>query len=146
MGCARPLRFDLRATSPESLNRVGIEGGIGAHERNVLDEGLRDQEPVEGIAMMKRQAGDFVRVPQLDGQKSNTIEAQLSRDEGVERLGNGKPAEVELDRDLPDARDAQERFVTAIADHPLSMRAELGVRGDEPEERMRIEKDTHGHM
>ena len=40
---------------PGAADGIGVERGIAADERHVLDDGLRNEHSVEGIAVVERQ-------------------------------------------------------------------------------------------
>ena len=43
----------VRLPSPNARDRIGIERRVGAEEKHVLDDGLRDEQPVEGVAVVQ---------------------------------------------------------------------------------------------
>jgi len=60
-----------------------IERHVNANDRDLLNDRLRDQEPVEGIfvARWKRHQGHLTRINQFDGQKPEpiTIETHINK-------------------------------------------------------------------
>ena len=56
--------------SPQAANAVSIERGIGSHDWDRLDQGLRDEEAIEWVAVVTRQAGLDSRMLDRDGQDS----------------------------------------------------------------------------
>jgi len=65
------------APSPESLNPVCVESRIAAHQGEAPRLALGGHEPVEGIAMVKRQRGYGDCMFQFDLQKLDSVPGQL---------------------------------------------------------------------
>ena len=38
---------------PDALDIIQVKGGVAGDEGNVLDMGLRDEQPVEGVAVVE---------------------------------------------------------------------------------------------
>ena len=43
----------VKASSPDPLHAVAVEGLVSADDGEILEQGLRDDQTVEGIAVMK---------------------------------------------------------------------------------------------
>ena len=59
------------ARLPDSGERVTIEGSVAGNDGNVLDEGLRDEQPVEGISMMVGEFSNLSYVQNVYWKKPN---------------------------------------------------------------------------
>jgi hypothetical protein len=54
--------------SPNPAHLVLVEYSVGAHDRYAQHERLRNQKPVEWVAMMQWQQARFNRMPKTDWQ------------------------------------------------------------------------------
>jgi hypothetical protein len=64
---------------PDHTDIVGRHEPIGGDEQDVLDLGLRDQDPIQWILVMRGRSGDPEGVPLLDGQRKVTSRGSQTR-------------------------------------------------------------------
>ena len=58
---------DAPAADSETADVVGANGRVGGDEGQVLDPGLRDEQPVEWVAVVHGQGNDGGGVTGIDG-------------------------------------------------------------------------------
>jgi hypothetical protein len=91
---------------------------VGSEQRDPLDERLREQKPVEWILVQRRKAIDVDGV--LAGDRKLRVAVIQERATQDARLdAEIIAAEGGLDRDLPQARGAEKKFVGRIVEVPL---------------------------
>jgi hypothetical protein len=76
-----------RRRSPDPGDRISVEGGDRTQERQLLDHRLRDEHPIERIAVMKRQRRDLEDVAPIDRQHNETVSIKPISDKAIKRLG-----------------------------------------------------------
>jgi TPP-dependent pyruvate/acetoin dehydrogenase alpha subunit len=75
-----------------------------AEYRSALDEGLREDHPIERIAMMFLEVGDAERVRSRDIEDVRLRDLEPGRNEVARMKRQRQLLEVVLDHQLPDAR------------------------------------------
>src|SRR5450759_1915038 len=116
---------------------------VTAHENEVLDLSLCDENPVERVPVMVGQRRDVQRVPKVNRQDLKAVDRHLFGHEVFEVLRQPQPSDPRLDRKLPSARDTQEDLVPLSRDQLSRLRREPRIVADPPEERMRVEQQPH---
>ena len=118
---------------------------VAAENCQLLGPRLRDQQPVERIAMDGRKSSDTEGVMELHRKDLEAVLLELFGDEYLGLVGESHAAQTGLDRDLPGARRAEVDLVRSVGDHPARPARQLGAVGDPPEKGMGIEKDPHSN-
>jgi hypothetical protein len=98
------------------LDGVRIKRGINAHERQSFDHCLRDQQAVEGIAVMMGQCRQGCRVAHFNGQDEKTVLPDGAVKEDFIRLMQHVFANADLDGDFPVGCRADEFGVGRVFD------------------------------
>lgn len=99
----RSARFDERYV-------VGSEALVGADDRQVLCTGLRDQKPVEGIAMVQRQICHRETMTRSETENAKAALYHVVVDVGRYReLANGR-----LDADLRKRHHAEQQLRSVL--------------------------------
>jgi hypothetical protein len=119
---------------------VGVEGGIGRHDGQPLGEGLRDEEPVEGIGVVRGKARHAERVVLLHGERADPVPHQSARHEALGRLGKGQAPEPPLDGDLPGARRGEVQLVRLVQKSVPGGRGQPVRLGDGPQPDVGVEE------
>ncbi len=117
---------------PDSLYSIGVELSVRADDRHALREALRDQETIEWVAMVKREARDIQHI--VDGRVQN-IELRPSDVDAQKRINRQSEREFAyagLDRDLPKADEADINLSARIVDKVGSRLAEPWIAQDCP--------------
>jgi hypothetical protein len=70
-------------STPDDVDVVGEDLGIRRHEGAAFELCLCDQQAVEGVAVMRRQARDAQRVRVLDGERVDAVLRELPGHEAV---------------------------------------------------------------
>jgi len=83
-------------------------------------------------------------MPGRDLEQLYRVALNLGGDEVREALGDVELSETDLDRHLPQARDAQEPFVVGLLDELAGMSGERRAAGDEPQEGVGVEEQPQG--
>ena len=68
-GAAGVQVFDL----PDPLHAVAVEGSVAADDRELLDQGLRDDQAVERIPVVKRHSCNMANMACFDRQQANAV-------------------------------------------------------------------------
>ena len=137
-GALRPVRF-----LPDASDAVLREDCVCRDDPQLLLERLRDQQPVERVAVVEGQARDAGRVPQVDRQGLKAVDGELLGHEAVERALDSQLAEAHLDRELPGARDAHEALVARAPDGATRLSGELPACSHPPQEGVGVEQELH---
>src|SRR5450830_1936481 len=116
---------------------------VTAHENEVLDLSLCDENPVERVPVMVGQRRDVQRVPEVNRQDLKAVDRHVFGHEVLEVLRQPQPSNPRLDRKLPSACDTQEDLVPLSRDQLSRLRREPRIVADPPEERMRVEQQPH---
>jgi len=98
---------------------------VTAHENEVLDLSLRDENPVERVPVMVGQRRDVQRVPEVNRQDLKAVDRHVFGHEVFEVLRQPQPSNPRLDRKLPSACDTQEAPVPLSRDQLLSQGQQL---------------------
>ncbi len=136
------FRTALPLELPDHLDAVLSEDAVASHERPTLGHRVSDQQPVEGVTMMKWQALDGGGENPGDRQESIPLSDLFShvRVHGVRKR---EVPEARLDGHLPDGRGAEvQPCIRGL--HGRARRAtQAAITGGKPEERMGVEQEIH---
>src|SRR5712692_8239907 len=102
--------------SPEHFDSVSQEDFIGRNNRNVLHQALRNQNPVERIAMMIGERLDVHDVVEHDRKLLDTVDCQLLAQEPAWLIGDLELAKSPFDHQLPRAPDAEKEAILPISE------------------------------
>src|SRR5215216_3074186 len=139
----RPARrLGQRVLRPEQIDLVGRELAVGRKELQILQLGLCDEKPVEGVCMMKREAAGLQRVTVLDRQRRRAARHHPAEDVLLRRQGKREFPERILDRDLPGARGREEELVLGILEQRPDRLGKLLRPGLHPQPTVRVEEDS----
>src|SRR5439155_14410401 len=136
--------FPLRLLRPDTSDqvRIGHELLIGGVESCGLDDRLRDENAIEGIAVQQRQPTD----------ESRRVRANRQFGEPGIEGGSGDLGRIEdkivaaqssLDGDLPDAGGAEQHLGVAPFDCGAGLSIEPVRLGERPQQDKGIEQHTH---
>src|SRR6185437_963665 len=110
--CAR--RATTATASSDKVDRIRVERLVLAHDRDLLGDCLGDQETVEGIPVVERERHDQRCVREADAEERDVVLRQLRGEEAAVVAGERELAEADLDRDLPEAGDAEQEVVRRL--------------------------------
>jgi hypothetical protein len=119
--------------SPDEADGIGGECGIDTYEFYTFRERLRDQEPVEGIAMVERQPSKSGQMADIHGQQLDCISLNVIAYELNERLGQRELAKAHFHHDFPQAHETEQHPIAWVFDQRAGTGAKLGVAGNEPQ-------------
>src|SRR4051794_2211484 len=88
---------------PDPPNAVLAEYRVGGNDRAAFFDRLRNEQPVERIAMMKGERCHSRDMPEIDRELAERVRCQLVRYEALDRRREAQLAEAELHGDLPAA-------------------------------------------
>ena len=128
---------------PRHRDAISRDLLVAAHENEVFDLSLRDENPVERVAVMVGQRRDVQRVPEVNRQDLKAVDRHVFGHEVFEVLRQPQPSDPRLDRKLPGARDTQEDLVPLSRDQLSRLRRKPRIVADPPEERVRVEQQPH---
>ncbi len=75
---------------PDSVYRVPVEILVSPDDGQLIDQGLRNNQPVERVAMMEWQDGDLTHVGDVERKKRDSVLPQLSANRVRERQIEGQ--------------------------------------------------------
>ena len=130
--------------SPDDFYRIFPEDSVSGDNGDFLDHALRYDKAVEGIAVVQRKTFDTEHVFRAYIKEGDPVHPQLLQQKIRNRLRNFELADANLDRDFPQACDAQEQAVVLPEKRLRGVFPQLPVAGDAPEERVGVEQDPHG--
>src|ERR1041385_4137683 len=131
------------ASGPENLYVVGLQCPVCRENRQALDPGLGDEQPVERVPVVWWQSGDRKGVFMEDRQGRDT---GLRHQRGDGRGGRGrkrKTAKGGLHGDLPRARGREEELVFPRDQQPAARLGEPLGLGEHPQPALRVEENPH---
>jgi hypothetical protein len=114
---------------------------VGGEDSQAFDLRLRDQHPVEGIAVVEGQISYRCGMPLIDIEKRDGSVARYSGDVVVEPELSAR----DLDRDLPNGDDADDQSLARF-DNPAMMRRKTRVAYDSLQQNMCIEQKALAHF
>ena len=132
-----------RSVLPHSPNGVAVKRGIGAYQREVFRETLGGQQPVERIAVVKRQGCDLCHVADAEREQGEPVPFHLFRDQKVKGPFEGERTKADLDGHFPKARGADPFGVFPILNKASCLRTEPWTSIYEPQEGMGVQKQIH---
>jgi hypothetical protein len=100
--------------SPQPLDRIGIKRRVHAHNGTLFRDSLCNDQPIEGITMMKGERGQNGQMGDLDVQDLDAAETQLLGNEHTKRLSQSEPTKTELNSHLPQTGGAEPFVVHVI--------------------------------
>src|SRR5205814_416772 len=115
------IAIPARLASPEAADAVAVEYGLVGDESQVGKKRLRDQHPVEGIAMRTRQTAGGLAVPMVDRQFEKTLTGDRRWKIRCQRRCMGQSADPEFCREFPSRGGAHENFVGRIGNCNLGV-------------------------
>src|SRR5206468_8804732 len=89
---------------------------VMADDRDSLDHGLRDDHPIEGIAVMEIESRQKEGVSGLDGKKPDSVAQNPSGEKVWKRCFELKPTKTHFNRDFPQTGGADQNLVLAVRD------------------------------
>lgn len=115
-----------------------MDEAVGGDEWNVLNEALRDQQPVETVAVAMRYSLDGGDMCQRDWKDIKAVALCLVEDEWLNRLREAEFAEAAFDAPLPRADEADVHLILRSLNGGQGRRAEFSRRQQEPEQDMGV--------
>src|SRR5438128_24092 len=95
--------------------------------------------------MMKWQSGEHRDVSGCYSEQINAVVSKSVREYLIKGLGKRKLTDTRFDCDLPQTRDTEKLFVGLVFNQRAGSSADQRATDEEPQERMRIEQESH-HM
>lgn len=89
------------AYSPQALDAMFIKLRINTYKRQILNQALRNDEPVKGVTMMKWESLNQPQMRQGDGKQINIILLKLAWHQSIKGQLQYNLAQACLDCDLP---------------------------------------------
>src|SRR5262249_1954355 len=129
---------------PDACHRIRRECLIAADDRNPLDHRLGDDEPVERITVMERQARQGSRMLWFNGQNDEPVIRNPLLHECLVELRQRILIQTDLDGDFPIAGRTDQLLVAEVFDMISGMAAQLRSAEHEPQEGVRVEQNPHG--
>src|SRR5207249_907024 len=138
-------------TGEESSNSGGLQDRNGVvvqqfvirHECELVMQCLTDEHAIEGVTVVRWQRQKMRHRLHLQREDCNSMRSPKIVDVFVCRIREGKLSNLMLDQGFPDRDHAQIRLVGFIADGVERVLGKLGIVGDVPQERVRIEQQLH---
>lgn len=131
---------------PGAANLVRRKRFVSADNLHFLYGRLRNDKPVERVAVMKRQPSLLIEMLRFDREHLDGIAHDVLANEPRKWKRHLELSEAHLDGHLPKAGHTEVALVARVFDQPFSMRAELIASANEPEKGVRVEKQSHEGM
>jgi hypothetical protein len=118
--------------SPQPLNGVSIEDRINTHKRKSFDQGLRNQQAIERVAVVKRKHRQSSRVTRLNRHDGKAVLPDSAVKENFKWLVQHILADADFDCNFPVRSRADVFGVCGIFDELTRGAAQLCVAQCEP--------------
>lgn len=125
--------------SPQHVDVVLMKRLVLSDDASAFHLCLRNDHPVERVAMMERKIHVGFDVRNLREQKFECVLAHLLSDQRAQRQGKSEFSDVDLDRHLPQARRAHVGGILHVGDCPSCITAQTLISTCEPEEAVCIQ-------
>ena len=135
--------FCLGAGLPKDRHAVGVELAIVHHQCHAFGLGLGEKQAVERVAVMKRQREQGGAMGRGDGQQTKAIRFKLAGKDVRLGCGECELSQGRLDGHFPEAGGADVRLVGGSLNGTARPGAELGVIGEEPEQRVGVKQQSY---
>src|SRR6266498_1907486 len=127
----------------QQLHVIETEGRIGAEDRQSLDLGLRDEQPVERVAVLLGQRRDVQGVAMEDWKRDDAGPSHQVRHDVLGSVRQPQLPQRVLDRDLPGARRRKQQLVVRGGDELPGRGGEPFRRREHPQPHLGVEEDSH---
>src|SRR5205814_4025819 len=121
--------------SPQALDAVGVEHAVVGDDLQILDLRLRDQHPIEWIAMFTGQPARALCVHDRDVERRESLARDGTCNVRSDVGSAWKFAEPILGRNLPGRRGAHEDRVLSLADGGARAARQAAIAVEPPEQR-----------
>ena len=113
--------------SPDAPNGVEVEHRVGAHDFELLEDGLGNDHAIERVTMVVRKADQFCRVARLNRQEGEAVVVNCLLNERCKWNLQCVFAGAQLDGNFPVARGADENLVSRVGDCGFRCGAETRI-------------------
>ncbi len=105
-------------TFPEASNAQLVQGGIPAHQKQLLGKRLGYKGPIEWVTVFMRKRGGFQRMYRGERQRLKTVSLNRGLKRSDQTLGCWKTPQVKFDTEFPGADCRNEDFIASVSEKP----------------------------
>src|SRR5437764_11432790 len=109
-GLACRSRWHNARSEGQQVDAEESQPPVGAEHRKPVEDGLRDQKPIERVSMVHRQLRDVQDMSELDVERPGHARFQAGNHVPLGRIRKSQLPDRELDGELPDTRQREEPF------------------------------------
>ena len=107
--------------SPDDLDSILFEGPVAGQDGKRFGDGLGYQKAIEGIAVVVGKRFELEDVRVTDGEELHAVGVHLVPDIGNRRADGVELAGLDLDGDLPEGDEAEDKLISTGAENFFSL-------------------------
>lgn len=127
---------------PDYLDWVLLESAVSRDNRPVFLDALRNQHAIEWVAVMHGETIESEQMVNGDGERRDSVLRHSAEDVWAGRPRETQLARVYLDKNLPNARNA-ERKIGAAGKNVAGVTRHPRIPGQRPQKCMGVEDGLH---